>query len=52
MDYNFSGHWFANLDVKQIFLNTAAHISVGAARIKAKDALNPLVLGAGNGDRF
>jgi outer membrane protein len=52
VDYNFSGHWFANVDVKQIFLNTAAHISAGATRIKAKDALDPLVIGAGIGYRF
>lgn len=52
IDYNFSGHWFANLDVKQIFLNTAAHVSAGAVHIKAKDALDPLVIGAGIGYRF
>ena len=51
-DYNFSGHWFANFDVKQIFLNTAAHVGTGAVNIKAKDALNPLVIGAGIGYRF
>lgn len=52
VDYNFSGHWFANLDVKQIFLNTAAHVSAGAVHIKAKDSLDPLVVGAGIGYRF
>ena len=51
-DYNFSGHWFANMDVKQIFLNTAAHVSAGAVKLKAKDALDPLVIGAGIGYRF
>jgi outer membrane protein len=51
-DYNFAGHWFANFDVKQIFLNTAAHISAGATRLKAKDDLDPLVVGAGLGYRF
>jgi outer membrane protein len=49
-DYNFSGHWFANFDVKQIFLNTTASINSGA--IKANTALNPLVIGAGIGYRF
>ena len=49
-DYNFSGHWFANFDVKQIFLNTTASIDGGA--IHAHDALNPLVVGAGVGYRF
>jgi outer membrane protein len=49
-DYNFSGHWFANFDLKQIFLNTTASIDGGA--IKAKTALNPTVIGAGIGYRF
>ncbi len=50
IDYNISGHWFANFDVKQIFLNTTASINGGA--IKAHTALNPLVVGAGIGYRF
>ncbi len=49
-DYNFSGRWFANVDVKQIFLNTQASINGGA--IVAKTALNPTVVGAGIGYRF
>jgi len=52
VDYNFSGHWFANLDVKQIFLNTAAHVTGGTVHIKAKDSLDPLVIVAGIGYRF
>jgi hypothetical protein len=51
-DYNFAGHWFANFDVKEIFLNTSARIGVGAVNIKAKDSLNPLLIGAGVGYRF
>lgn len=50
VDYNLAGHWFLNADVKQIFLNTTASINGGA--IKAKTALNPLVIGAGIGYRF
>ncbi len=49
-DYNFAGHWFANFDVKQIFLNTEARINGGA--IVAKTSLNPTVVGAGIGYRF
>jgi outer membrane protein len=49
-DYNVTGHWFANFDVKQIFLNTTASINGGA--IKASTALNPTVIGAGIGYRF
>ena len=50
VDYNISGHWFANIDVKQIFLNTTASIDSGA--IKAHTALNPLVVGMGIGYWF
>ncbi len=50
VDYNVGGHWFLNADVKQIFLNTTASVNSGA--IKAKVALNPLVVGAGVGYRF
>ena len=42
-DYNITGHWFANVDVKQIFLNTTAHL---------RTALDPLVAGVGVGYRF
>ena len=55
VDYNFAGHWFANFDVKQIFLNTGAHINAGpggALALKAKTSLDPLVIGAGIGYRF
>jgi outer membrane protein len=50
VDWNFSGHWFANLDVKQIFMSSTAHINSGA--IKAKVAIDPLVIGTGIGYRF
>jgi outer membrane protein len=49
-DYNITGHWFANFDVKQIFLNTEARINGGA--IVAKTALDPTLIGAGIGYRF
>jgi outer membrane protein len=49
-DYNFSGHWFANFDVKQIFLSTKARINGGA--VIAKTNLDPTVVGAGIGYRF
>ncbi len=50
IDWNFSGHWFANVDVKQIFVDTTAHINGGA--IKAKVSLDPTVVGMGIGYRF
>ena len=49
-DYNITGHWFANFDVKQVFLNTEARINGGV--IVAKTALNPTIVGAGIGYRF
>ena len=52
IDYNFSGRWFANLDVKQIFLNTNAHVDALGTTVKARTALDPLVVGFGIGYRF
>jgi outer membrane protein len=52
IDYNFSGHWFANIDVKQIFLNTNAHVDALGTTVKAHTALDPLVVGLGIGYRF
>ncbi len=49
-DYHLSGPWFANFDVKQIFVNTEARINSGT--IIAKTALDPTVVGAGIGYRF
>lgn len=49
-DHNISGHWFANFDAKQIFLNTEAWINGGT--IVAKTALDPTIVGAGIGYRF
>ena len=52
VDYNFAGHWFANLDVKQIFLNTSAHVDALGTTVKAHTTLDPVVIGAGIGYRF
>jgi outer membrane protein len=49
-DYNFSGHWFANVDLKQIFLSTEARINGGV--VIAKTNLDPTVVGVGVGYRF
>jgi outer membrane protein len=49
-DYNFSGHWFANFDIKQVFLSTKARINGGA--VIAKTNLDPTIIGAGIGYRF
>jgi len=49
-DYNFTGHWFLNLDFKQLIVHTTASLNHGA--IKAQDWLSPAVLGGGIGYRF
>jgi len=49
LDYVIAPNWVANIDVKQIFVNTTAHIN-GA--ITAKTALSPTVASVGIGYRF
>jgi outer membrane protein len=51
-DYNFSGHWFANFDVKQILLQTNAKANTVLGGVEAHTALNPIVVGAGIAYRF
>lgn len=51
-DYNFGGHWFANFDVKQIFMHTGAHVMTVLGAVKGNTSLDPLVIGAGIGYRF
>lgn len=51
-DYNISGHWFVNVDAKQIFVNTTAHLNTVLGPVTAKTWLDPLVVGAGVGYRF
>jgi outer membrane protein len=49
-DYHIAGPWFANFDVKQVFLDTEARLNGGT--IIAKTALDPTIIGAGIGYRF
>jgi len=49
LDYVIAPHWVANIDVKQTFVSTTAHIN-GA--ITAKTALSPTVIAVGIGYRF
>jgi outer membrane protein len=51
-DYNFGGHWFANFDVKQIFMHDGAHVSTVLGQVKANVSIDPLIVGAGIGYRF
>jgi outer membrane protein len=50
VDVSLGGPWFANVDVKQIFVDTKAKLNGGG--IVAKTALNPTVVGLGVGYRF
>ena len=50
VDVALGGHWFANADVKQIFINTTGRLDGGV--IVAKTSLDPTVVGAGIGYRF
>jgi len=49
-DYALGGNWFANFDVKQMFVSTEARINNGA--IVAHTSLSPTVVGAGIGYLF
>jgi outer membrane protein len=51
-DYNVTGHWFANVDFKQIFVDTTAHLATPLGAVTAKTSLDPVVIGAGIGYRF
>lgn len=50
VDYNITGRWYANLDVKHLFLSTTARINGGAVRAAVN--LDPTIVGAGIGYRF
>jgi len=57
-DYNFAGHWFLNVDVKQIFFQTSGSVHTNypshanGTTVTARTWLNPTVVGAGIGYRF
>lgn len=52
-DYNVSGNWFLNVDVKQIFVRTAGDVGLkGGGQVRASTWLNPTVVGVGVGYRF
>ncbi len=52
VDWNVTGNWYLNVDVKQIFLDTTAKLDTALGRVKAKTSLDPLVAGVGIGYRF
>lgn len=50
VDYHIQGNWYANLDVKHIFLSTTASVNNGA--INAKVDIDPTIVGVGIGYKF
>ena len=52
VDYNITGHWFLNADVKLLLITADANIDALGTQLKAKVALNPVVAGVGIGYRF
>jgi outer membrane protein len=50
LDYQITGRWYGNLDVKKILVNSYATVNDGA--ITAAGQLNPLIIGLGIGYRF
>lgn len=49
-DFHLTGNWYANVDVKQIFLGTTAHVN--HSTIMADVNLNPTLVGVGIGYKF
>jgi outer membrane protein len=49
-DFHLCGNWYANVDVKQVFLSTVAHVNHSA--IMADVNLNPTLVGVGVGYKF
>lgn len=52
VDIPLGGNWYANADVKQLFLPIVAQLDTVLGHVKVKDGLSPTVIGAGIGYRF
>lgn len=53
-DFHLAGNWYANVDVKQLFVSTTANVRTGAAvdAATARVNLNPTLVGVGVGYKF
>jgi len=49
-DIHLTGNWYANVDVKQLFVSTTANVGSGAATARVN--LNPTLVGVGVGYKF
>ncbi len=53
VNYQVNGPWFANIDVKKLFLSTSADVKLnGTAITHAHVDLDPWLVGVGIGYRF
>lgn len=52
VNYQVSGPWFFNVDVKKIFLSTSADVTSGPVQTHARVAIDPWLVGVGGGYRF
>lgn len=53
INYNVSGPWFFNVDVKKLYLSTSADVKLdGVQATHARVAINPWLVGVGVGYRF
>lgn len=52
VDWNVTGNWYLNFDVKQLFINTKAKLTTALGQVKAKTSLDPTIVGLGIGYRF
>ena len=52
VDYNISRNLFLNFEVNQIFLSVDANVDTILGRVRAKDDINPFLVGFGAGYRF
>lgn len=51
-DIHLTGNWYANVDVKKLFLHTDVTLGTAVGAVKAKVDLDPWLLGAGIGYKF
>ena len=51
-DIHLSGRWYANIDVKKVFLHTDVSWGTALGHVSAKVDLDPWIVGAGIGYRF
>lgn len=52
VDIDFKDHWFFNVDVKYIDIDTTATLQTGLGRLRVNVDVDPFVFGAGIGYRF